>query len=133
LAHILVVEDDDAICRLLSAALEEDGLRVTCAQCGSDALRHLEREEPQLAVIDVGLPDMSGLDVARAAMAAGVTPLVVSGHPEQCRRLEEAGCPCIAKPYRLAALLARVRALLFDGAGHVAACRAALERMAAAV
>jgi two-component system response regulator MprA len=128
--HVLVVDDEPALCAVLREALSPE-FAVTCAGSATEALRLLDGVD--LAVIDVVLPDASGLDVARVAMAAGVTALLVSGHPEQCRRLEEVGCPCIAKPYRLAALLARVRALLFDGTGHVAACRAALDRLGAAV
>jgi DNA-binding response OmpR family regulator len=62
-------------------------------------------------------------------MARGITVLMVSGHPERCAALEAAGMPCLTKPFRLAALEARIAALLIDGTAHGRAMAAALDRV----
>jgi DNA-binding response OmpR family regulator len=125
--HILVVDDEPALCRLLTDALSP-GFRVSCAGTAAEALRLLP-EGIALAIVDVVLPDASGLAVARAAMARGITVLMVSGHPERCAALEAAGMPCLTKPFRLAALEARIAALLIDGTAHGRAMAAALDRV----
>jgi DNA-binding response OmpR family regulator len=137
--HIMVVDDEPALCRLLTDALSPE-FRVSCAGSVAEALRLLAPSASSgqatgiaLAVIDVVLPDGSGLAVAREAMRAGIVPLVVSGHPEECRRLEAAGMPCLVKPFRLAALEARIAALLIDGAAHGRAMAAALDALGGAV
>ena len=66
-----MVEDDAAIARLIEVELIEAGYRVTLAGTGSDGLAALEREHPDLVILDVRLPDIDGLAVCRSARRSG--------------------------------------------------------------
>lgn len=59
--YILIVDDDDAICDLASTVLEEEGCRVGVARCLGDAAALVETEEPDVALLDINLPDGDGL------------------------------------------------------------------------
>jgi len=63
----LVIEDDDDIRRLLEVILGQAGYAVTTAATGADGLSALEAQEPELMLVDVGLPDIEGYDVVRRA------------------------------------------------------------------
>src|SRR6185436_6132342 len=67
---VLVVEDSDAIRAAFTILLEESGYAVAAAATGAEALRLAERRAPDLVLLDLGLPDMPGLDVARRIKAA---------------------------------------------------------------
>jgi len=69
--RVLVVEDDPAIARVLELELGEAGYRVEVAPAGSDGLAAMERDRPDLVVLDVRLPDMDGLSVCRRARRSG--------------------------------------------------------------
>jgi DNA-binding response OmpR family regulator len=125
--HILVVDDDSGICDLLKHALEgESRYRVTCARRGLDALWYFENDRPGIAIIDVMLPDMSGIRLAKRAIEHGVVPLIITGHHGSVEWLDSLGCPYLAKPFRIADLLARVLGLVVDRDGHDKAARMAL-------
>ena len=121
---ILVVEDDDATRTFLADNLMADGYDVLAADCARDALRLLETKFPDLAILDVTLPDGSGLDVVeRVRSADGVasridpqTPLVVlsgrRGELDRVRGFERGADDYVAKPFSYSELRARVRALL---------------------
>src|SRR4029079_3184781 len=71
--HVLVVDDDTDVRGLLAAVLENDGTaKVTEAASGAGAMNILAREEFDVAVVDVQLPDHSGLDILRWARAAEI-------------------------------------------------------------
>jgi DNA-binding response OmpR family regulator len=127
--HVLVVEDDGALGDLLKTALEDDGLRVSCASRGLDALWHLENDRPDLAIIDVRLPDMSGIRVAKRAIDNMVAALLVTGDANLIELLRGYSCPMLPKPFRIADLLARVRALLMNSRAHHQHVRSALDRL----
>src|SRR4051794_38919740 len=69
-ATILVIEDDAATATFLADNLTADGYEVHVADCASDALRLLETKYPDVALVDVGLPDASGLEILRRVRAA---------------------------------------------------------------
>ena len=71
--RVLVVEDDAAIARVLELELGEAGYRVEVAPAGADGLAAMERERPDLVVLDVRLPDMDGLSRVPARPAAPAT------------------------------------------------------------
>jgi two-component system response regulator MtrA len=71
---ILMVEDEAKIARTLSLYLEQAGFSVTISPTGTDALPSFRREQPDLIILDLGLPGMNGLDVARAIRHEGNTP-----------------------------------------------------------
>src|SRR3712207_1093826 len=121
---ILVVEDDDATRAFLADNLTADGYELLTADCARDALRLMATKFPDLAVVDVGLPDGSGLDlVARVRDADGVAttidprlPIVMlSGRRadlDRIRGFERGADDYVCKPFAYGELRARVAALL---------------------
>src|SRR3989344_4510561 len=86
-AKLLLLEDDPAIARTVAYALERDGLTVTHSLLVHDARQQLQRARFDLLVLDVGLPDGSGLDLLRdvrnAAPTAALPPLSLSAPGEE--------------------------------------------------
>lgn len=118
-AHILLVEDDPAIARSIIFALERDGLQITHSLFIGDARRQLDIRQPDLLILDVGLPDGNGLDLCRELRAAPVTAtlpvLMLSAHGEEIDRvlgLELGADDYVTKPFSPRELLARVRGML---------------------
>ena len=64
-AHVLIIEDDASVCELLFSSLTKSGYRVSATQSGEAALTQIEEDPPDLVVLDLNLPGMSGLDVCR--------------------------------------------------------------------
>ncbi|MDX6703124.1 MAG: two-component system, OmpR family, response regulator [Baekduia sp.] len=123
-ATILVAEDDATTRTFLADELTADGCDLIVADTASDALRLLGTKFPDLAILDVGLPDGSGLDVVRAVRAAdGVASridrdmplLVLSGRCGEVDRVRAFECGAddfLAKPFSYPELRGRVGALL---------------------
>jgi two-component system response regulator MprA len=114
--RVLVVEDDPAIARVLELELGEAGYRVEITVAGTDGLSAMERERPDLVVLDVRLPDMDGLTVCRRARRSGhdmpilmLTALDRVG--DRVVGLDAGADDYLAKPFAIEELLARLRAL----------------------
>jgi CheY-like chemotaxis protein len=117
--RVLLVEDNDAIRSAFSILLEESGYAVVEAASGAAALRACQDAVPDLILLDLGLPDIGGLEVTRglrAAPATAHTPiLALTGRTLETDREAclAAGCTdYLAKPIDTTALLGRVAALL---------------------
>ena len=117
--HILLLEDDPAIAKTVVYAFERAGLRVTHCLLVADALRQLEIAPPDVLVLDIGLPDGSGLDVCRQVRASAtqrhLPVLVLSAQGEEIDRvvgLELGADDYVTKPFSPRELVARVRGLL---------------------
>jgi DNA-binding response OmpR family regulator len=113
--RILLVEDDDAISAPLARGLAREGYDVQVARDGTSGLQAGLDPEISLAILDVGLPHMSGLDVCRRLRAARpkLQILILTALAEEVNAVDglDAGADdYIAKPFRLGELLARVRA-----------------------
>ena len=113
---VLVVEDEPSFAEALTLGLGREGFAVTVASDGADALRRFEEMDPDLILLDVMLPTMSGIDVCRAIRKTSRVPIImVSAKGEELDMvvgLEVGADDYVAKPYRLRELVARMRAVL---------------------
>src|SRR5690349_19955711 len=113
--HILVVDDDPLISVLLREALETEGRYVvSCVERGIDALWELENNRPDLAIIDVRLPDMSGVRLASRALERAIPVLMITGTDGEAGALRESACPLLAKPFGGDGLQPRVLGMTID-------------------
>ena len=123
--RILMVEDDDGIALPLQRTLEREGYEVERVGNGADALSRIAEGGRDLVVLDLGLPDMDGLDVCRqareAAFAGGILILTArGGELDRVVGLDVGADDYLAKPFALGEFLARVRALLRRAAAATA-------------
>jgi two-component system response regulator RegX3 len=114
---VLVIEDDESHVFALEVALGREGLVVESVRDGRDALAAVERIQPDLIVLDVMLPGISGIDICRELRARSFdTPvIIVSSRQEELDivvGIEVGADDYLGKPYRMRELLARIGALL---------------------
>jgi DNA-binding response OmpR family regulator len=113
---VLVVDDEPGILRLVSDYLEHAGFGVVTATDGSTALTAARTRHPDLVVLDLGLPAMSGLDVARELRRDGEVPIIMlTARGEESDKLvglELGADDYVTKPFSPKELVARVRAVL---------------------
>jgi two-component system response regulator PrrA len=115
--RVLVVDDDAAIRRSLGRGLRLDGFRVTEADGGRAALAGVRDDPPDVVVLDISLPDISGIEVCRTLREDGndIPVLMLSALDEVADRvagLQAGGDDYLVKPFALDELLLRLRALL---------------------
>ena len=114
---ILLVEDDERISEPLVRVLVSEGFTVTHVDAGKDALAAVDRDRPDLVLLDLTLPDIDGLDVCRKLRAEipDLPIVMLTARAEEMDVIVGLGAGAddyIAKPFRLAELIARVRARL---------------------
>ncbi|MBR0621410.1 response regulator transcription factor [Bacillus sp. RP12] len=114
---ILVVEDEKKIARVLSLELEYEGYEVTVKETGMDGLQALEEESFDLVLLDVMLPELSGLEVLRRVRKTNTaTPIMLitarGSVPDKVSGLDLGANDYITKPFDIEELLARIRAQL---------------------
>jgi two-component system OmpR family response regulator len=130
--HVLIVDDDSDVLEVLATGLEIAGAcHVEKASSAEQAIAGLERQRPDAAIIDASLPKTDGLTLARQLIDRHIPVLVISGDPKYLQPLTEAGCPFLAKPFRMEGLLAALGPLLQEGEAQLAPLKAALDRLAA--
>jgi len=117
MAHsILVVDDDPHIRDVVRFAFEKTGMTIATAQNGQEALRLFDRGVHQLVVLDIGMPEMDGLEVCRQIRKTSDTPILfLSARDEEIDRilgLEIGGDDYVTKPFSPRELVARVNAIL---------------------
>ena len=120
--HILVVDDDERVRTLLSWQLEAEGFSVRCTADGAEALDRVDRDCPDLMVLDLSLPGVAGLDVLRrirqqeeAACAVPLPVIILSGRSWETDRivgLDLGADDYLVKPFSPGELAARVRSVL---------------------
>ncbi|WP_159009042.1 response regulator, partial [Bradyrhizobium sp. S69] len=115
-ASILVVDDDPHIRDVVRFAFEKTGMTISTAQNGQEALRLFDRNLHQLVVLDIGMPEMDGLEVCRQIRKTSDTPILfLSARDEEIDRilgLEIGGDDYVTKPFSPRELVARVNAIL---------------------
>jgi len=117
MAQLLVVEDDATIGGVLRSSLSAHGHQVTWAISGADALSAAHHQKFDLVLLDLGLPDMDGVDVCRAVRSRqpGAVLVVLTARDEEIDvvvGLEAGADDYLTKPFRLGELLARIHAHL---------------------
>ncbi|MCP4326785.1 MAG: response regulator transcription factor [Psychromonas sp.] len=116
MSQILVVDDDIKLCGLLSAVLVEEGYDVICVNDGESALQHMQNNAIDLVLLDVMLPCIDGLTVARRICQRFATPiLMLTALDDETSMLEglQAGADqYVSKPFRVPELLARMTSIL---------------------
>ena len=114
--RILVVDDEPNILATLAPLLRSRGYEVNTAMSGHAALESVERDNPDLIVLDLGLPDMDGVDVTRLVRDGRSTPIVVlsarGAEGDKVRALDAGADDYVTKPFGTEELLARVRVAL---------------------
>jgi two-component system KDP operon response regulator KdpE len=115
--RVLVVDDEPAIRRFLRTSLRAEGYEVLEQETGVRALSEIRRREPDLVMLDLGLPGMDGLDVIRQMREAGsVVPIIVltvrADEEGKVQALDLGADDYVTKPFGVDELLARIRAAL---------------------
>jgi DNA-binding response OmpR family regulator len=113
--RILVVDDEPAMVGAVAALVGSEGHRVIAAYDGPEALSRFDGDRPDLVLLDLAMPRMDGLAVARALRARAATPIiVVSGEGDErtkVQALDEGADDYVTKPFGKQELLARIRAV----------------------
>jgi two-component system KDP operon response regulator KdpE len=119
--RVLVVDDEVAIRRFLRVALNGQGFIISEAANGQDALHTLAQERPELVILDLGLPDMDGVEVTRRLREWSQVPVIILSVREQevdkISALDAGADDYLTKPFGVGELLARIRTVLRRQAG----------------
>ncbi|MGE4427329.1 MAG: response regulator transcription factor [Solirubrobacteraceae bacterium] len=115
-ARILIVEDDEEIAGVLGRTLRLEDYDTRIARDGTDALSSARTFMPDVVILDLGLPDVDGLDVARELRSGGDVPILIltarDGVEQRVEGLDSGADDYLVKPFERDELLARIRALL---------------------
>src|SRR3989442_15356504 len=113
---ILLVDDEDAIQKLLTYPLERDGFRVVSARDGEEALDRFGEANPDLVVLDIMLPHLDGLEVCKRLRARSTVPIIMltarDDELDKVVGLELGADDYITKPFSIREFRSRIRALL---------------------
>jgi two-component system KDP operon response regulator KdpE len=131
-AHILLVDDELSIQRAMAPLLRSRGYAVTTAGTGREALDAFSRDRPDLVILDLGLPDMNGLDVCRQVRERADTPILIlsarGAEKDKVAALDLGADDYITKPFGPEELMARVRVALRRSLGRDIVLRGHLTR-----
>jgi len=107
---VVIVEDEPQIRRFLRAALGGQGYRVHEASTGADGLVEVASRQPDVVIVDLGLPDMDGLDVIRKVREWSAVPVIVLS--DKVAALDAGADDYLSKPFGVGELMARMRVAL---------------------
>ena len=120
MSRVLVVDDDVALARALAINLKARGYEVATAATGRQALDALARVHPDVVVLDLGLPDLDGIEVLHGIRGWNAVPVVVlsarTTSDEKVEALDAGADDYVTKPFEMNELLARLRAAVRRGA-----------------
>ena len=118
-AALLLVEDEPSVQRATSALLRSRGYAVNVATTATDALAAVERDRPSMVLLDLGLPDMDGVDVCREIRSRADIPILVltvrGDERSKVKALDAGADDYVTKPFSPEELMARIRAGLRRG------------------
>jgi two-component system, OmpR family, KDP operon response regulator KdpE len=110
---ILIVEDDRKMIRVFAASLETEGYRIHNAETGQRAIEEVKTRNPDLVLLDLGLPDIDGLSLVPQIRAHSAVPIIVVSAREQesdkVKALDAGANDYLTKPFSVPELLARIR------------------------
>ena len=113
---VLLAEDEESFIEALMIGLTNEGFRVTVARDGAEALRLFEETDPDIILLDMMLPKLSGIDVCRTIRTHSHVPIIMvtakGTEIDTVVALEVGADDYVTKPYRLRELVARIRAVL---------------------
>ncbi|HTY66760.1 MAG TPA: response regulator [Alphaproteobacteria bacterium] len=116
LARVLIVDDEPQIRRFLRTSLDAHGYEVVEAEDGQGAIRRMTVEKPDVLVLDLGLPDMEGLDVIQRVREWSDVPIIVltarNREADKIEALDRGADDYLTKPFGMGELMARIRAAL---------------------
>ena len=111
--RVLLVEDERPMARIISAGLQARGYQVTVARTGQDGLDRSAAEDPSVIILDLGLPDIDGVDVCRRMRSWSRSPIIVvtadGAEERKIQALDEGADDYVTKPFSMPELLARLR------------------------
>src|SRR4029453_13047537 len=114
--RILIVDDEPSILAAMAPLLRARGYQVITATTGHAAIDAVDRHAPQLVVLDLGLPDLAGVDVCRQIREGRTTPILIlsarGAEADKVAALDAGADDYVTKPFSTEELLARVRAAL---------------------
>lgn len=115
-AHVMVVDDERAIRRFLRTSLVAQGYEVTEVTRGEEALIAATNSTPDVIILDLGLPDISGIEVTRRLREWTSTPIIIlsvhEGEEDKIKALDSGADDYLTKPFSVGELLARIRVAL---------------------
>ena len=130
---VFVVEDEPSFVEALTIGLEREGFRVEVATDGQQALEKFDRAKPDVVLLDVMLPRVSGVDVCRELRKKSRVPIIMvtakSSEIDAVVGLEVGADDYVTKPYRMRELVARIRAVLRRSATSGSAELTSLDRV----
>lgn len=116
IANVILVEDDQQIRRFVSSALENENFQVFCAETGKQGLIEISTRKPDVVILDLGLPDIDGIEVIRETRSWSNIPIIVlsarTQEAEKVAALDAGADDFLSKPFGTPELLARIRAQL---------------------
>ena len=119
---VLLVEDEESFVEALQIGLKREGFRVEVARDGEEAIELFERVQPDLILLDLMLPKLSGVDVCRRIRSVSNVPIIMvtakSAEIDTVVGLEIGADDYVSKPYRMRELVARMRAVLRRASGE---------------
>ena len=131
-AHILLVDDELSIQRAMGPLLRSRGYAVSVAGTGREAIDLFSRDRPDLVILDLGLPDMNGLEVCRQVRERADTPILILSargtEKDKVAALDLGADDYITKPFGPEELMARVRVALRRSLGRDSVLRGHLTR-----
>ncbi len=121
---VLLVEDDPAIVRFLRAGLASQGVKLIESASGADGIAQAATRAPDLVLLDLGLPDLDGLEVVKRLREWSSVPVIVISargqEQDKIRALDAGADDYVTKPFAMGELLARVRVALRHAARNAA-------------
>jgi two-component system KDP operon response regulator KdpE len=116
MTRVLVVEDDRSLVRALARNLNVRGYKVDVATDGATAVMRAADKKPDLVIVDLGLPELDGLEVIRSLRGWAEMPIIVlsarGSEADKIQALDAGADDYVAKPFGMGELLARIRAAL---------------------